>query len=76
MEFSLEVPMKNLKLKIALLEKDVSQCQLSQELGCDPAVVSRIVNGWKEPGADMKDRISRVLEIPAAELFSDSLAPQ
>jgi hypothetical protein len=41
--------MKNFRLKFAILEKGESQDRQAQILGCDPSVVSRIVNGWNEP---------------------------
>ncbi len=52
--------MKNIALKVALLEWGISQFQLAHQLGCHPSVVSRIVNGWERPDDGLKDQISHV----------------
>ena len=64
--------MKNIKLKMALIEKDETQYRLAQVLKCDPAVVSRIFNGWINPSDEVKRRIANFLDKPVAELFRDA----
>ena len=65
--------MKNIKLKMALIEKDETQYRLAQVLKCDPAVVSRIFNGWINPSDEVKRRIANFLDKPVAELFQGSI---
>jgi DNA-binding XRE family transcriptional regulator len=64
--------MKNLKIKIALIEKGETQYRLAQILECDPSVVSRIVNGWIQPDKETKNKISKFLGKPVNELFPES----
>ena len=61
--------MKNIKLKVALIEKSETQYRLAQVLKCDPSVVSRIVNGWIKPSDEVKRRVANFLGKPVAELF-------
>jgi DNA-binding XRE family transcriptional regulator len=64
--------MKNIKLKVALIEKGETQYRLAQVLKCDPAVVSRISNGWINPSNEVKRKIANFLDRPIAELFRDA----
>ena len=59
----------NIALKIALLEKGMSQFHLSRLLGIDPGKLSRIVNGWLDPSEQTKKEIARYLGKPVVELF-------
>ncbi|MFC1888847.1 helix-turn-helix transcriptional regulator [Thermodesulfobacteriota bacterium] len=61
--------MKNVKLKIALIEAEKSQYRLAHALGCDPSIVSRVVNGWKDPSETMKKSIAEFVGKPVEELF-------
>jgi len=64
--------MKNIKLKVTLIEKGETQYRLAQVLKCDPAIISRIVNGWINPPDEVKQRIAIFLGKPVAELFQGS----
>ena len=61
--------MKNIKLKMALIEKNETQYRLAQILECDPSVVSRIFNGWFNPSDEIKQRIADFLGKPVSEIF-------
>jgi len=61
----------NMGLKIALIERGLRQIELSHLLGCDPAKVSKIVNGWIEPDEDLKREIARFVGRPVEKLFED-----
>jgi DNA-binding XRE family transcriptional regulator len=63
---------KNIKLKVTLIEKGETQYRLAQVLKCDPAVVSRIFNGWINPSGEVKRKIANFLGKPVAELFQES----
>ena len=68
--------MKNIKLKMALIEKNETQYRLAQILECDPSVVSRIFNGWFSPSDAVKRRIADFLEKPVDELWKLSEEPK
>ena len=47
--------------RIALIKAGLSQVQLAANIGVHPSTVSRIVNGWLEPPADVKRAIRQEL---------------
>lgn len=61
----------NVGLKVALIERGLKQIELSRLLGCDPAKVSKIVNGWIDPDQEMKRKIARFVGRPVEKLFED-----
>ena len=62
----------NLKLKMQILKLGKRQVALAQEIGVPEAVLSKIVNGWIQPGDDLKERIAGALNCELREIFSDS----
>ncbi len=62
----------NTRLKIALLERGITQLQLALDLKYDPSLVSKVIRGWELPSRQFIADVARYLERPAGELFSDS----
>jgi transcriptional regulator with XRE-family HTH domain len=56
-------------LKLQLWKTGVRQNRLAQMLGMDETALSRIVNGYREPGAELKQSIAKLLESDEAWLF-------
>lgn len=56
-------------LKLQLWRSGIRQNRLAQMLDMDETVLSRIVNGFREPKPELRDRIARVLRSDAAWLF-------
>ena len=48
--------------RIALIRAGISQIELAARLGKDPSVVSRYVNGWLVPPAEVQQAIRAELE--------------
>lgn len=59
----------NKYLKVLLIEKGVRNFDLAKHLNCDPAKVSRIVNGWLEPDEETKLRIAKYLGINECNIW-------
>lgn len=57
------------RIKMLLVEKGVRNFDLAKHLECDPAKVSKIVNGWLEPNAETKKKIAEFLEVNEVELW-------
>jgi transcriptional regulator with XRE-family HTH domain len=56
-------------LKLQLWRKGIRQNRLAQMLALDETVLSKIVNGFREPAPDLQDRIAKMLECDSAWLF-------
>ena len=52
---------KNFRLKVAVLERFGSQNQAAEELKIDYARLSRIINGWKTPSPQQKQKLEKYL---------------
>ena len=65
----------NVSLKIAIIERGIRQFDISRLLGCDPAKVSKIVNGWIEADEETKGKLSRYLGKSIDELFPCDTQP-
>lgn len=63
--------MKNTKLKIAMIKKNIKGVEIAKHLNCDPGNFSKIVNGWITPNNDTKQKISDMLGYSPEELFSE-----
>ncbi len=61
-------------LKWQIWRTGLRQNRLAQILKVDEATVSRIVNGFRTPDADMKAKIAAVLQSDQAWLFEDESA--
>ena len=61
--------MKNLKLKAARAEKDLSQADLAEKVGVSRQTISAIEKGDYNPTMNLCIRICKVLERTLDELF-------
>lgn len=61
--------MKNLKLKAARAEKDLSQADLAEKVGVSRQTISAIEKGDYNPTINLCIRICKVLERTLDELF-------
>ena len=61
--------MKNLKLKAARAEKDLSQADLAERVGVSRQTISAIEKGDYNPTSNLCIRICKVLERTLDELF-------
>ena len=61
--------MKNLKLKAARAEKDLSQVDLAEKVGVSRQTISAIEKGDYNPTINLCIRICKVLERTLDELF-------
>jgi transcriptional regulator with XRE-family HTH domain len=57
-------------LKLQLWKSGIRQNRLARLLGVDETVLSRIMNGFREPNQDLQNHIAAVLKCDAAWLFS------
>ena len=57
-------------LKLQLWKSGIRQNRLARQLGVDETVLSRIVNGFREPNAELQGQIASVLKCDAQWLFS------
>jgi transcriptional regulator with XRE-family HTH domain len=57
-------------LKIAILRAGKTQRQIAFETGVSENRLSTLVNGWREPRSDERERLARALGRPAEQLFS------
>jgi transcriptional regulator with XRE-family HTH domain len=58
-----------LNLKLQLLRTGMRQNRLAQQLGVDESILSKIVNGFREPSGEMRTRIASLLESDEDWLF-------
>lgn len=56
-------------LKLQLWKSGIRQNRLANMLGIDETIVSKIVNGFRQPSEETKRRIADLLEIDQAWLF-------
>jgi transcriptional regulator with XRE-family HTH domain len=68
----LHVRRRNIRLKLALLDAGLLQIELAQQLGRDPAWVSRLLNGWIEPSYADRQEIASFLRRDESEIFTVS----
>jgi ribosome-binding protein aMBF1 (putative translation factor) len=59
----------NRKLKMLLVEKGVRNFDLAKHLSCDPAKVSKIVNGWLDPDPETKAKIAAFLKMKKGDIW-------
>jgi transcriptional regulator with XRE-family HTH domain len=59
-----------MELKLEMIRQRKRNFDLAKYLSCDPAKVSRILNGWLVPDEATKTRIAKFLEMPVDNLFS------
>jgi transcriptional regulator with XRE-family HTH domain len=56
-------------LKLQLWKSGIRQNRLAQILGVDETVLSKVVNGFREPSPQMRDRIAGLLQSDVDWLF-------
>jgi transcriptional regulator with XRE-family HTH domain len=56
-------------LKLQLWKTGIRQNRLAQMLGLDETALSKIINGYREPGAALRRSIAEILESDEAWLF-------
>lgn len=62
-------------LKLELWKAGIRQNRLAQLLGVDETLLSRVMNGFREPSQDMRSRIAALLQRDESWLF-DSVVPE
>lgn len=58
------------RLKVVLVEKNKSGKWLGEQLGKDPATISRWCNNHAQPSVETFTRIAELLEVDLSELFN------
>jgi transcriptional regulator with XRE-family HTH domain len=56
-------------LKLQLWRSGIRQNRLAQMLGMDESMLSRIINGFREPNPQVKSKIANLLQSDEAWLF-------
>ena len=56
-------------LKLQLWKSGIRQNRLAQMLGMDETILSRIMNGFREPNPQVKSKIAELLHSDEAWLF-------
>jgi ribosome-binding protein aMBF1 (putative translation factor) len=56
-------------LKVMLVEKGIRNFDLAKHLDCDPAKISKIVNGWLEPDPKTRQKIATFLGVNEEEIW-------
>jgi transcriptional regulator with XRE-family HTH domain len=59
-------------LKLQMWRLGVRQNRLAQMLGMDETTLSRVVNGFRKPTADVRTRIAKLLECDEGWLFEEA----
>ncbi|HUV59152.1 MAG TPA: helix-turn-helix transcriptional regulator [Desulfatiglandales bacterium] len=59
----------NLRLKTKILESGKPQIALAREIGIPEPILSKVVNGWIEPKADLRNKIAQALNCKTEEIF-------
>jgi transcriptional regulator with XRE-family HTH domain len=62
-------PSMNMPLKLAILATGKKQYRIAAESGINEAIISKIVNGSREPTEAQKKALAKVLRRPVDELF-------
>jgi len=58
-----------LNLKLQLFKTGMRQNRLAQQLGVDESILSKIINGFREPSREMRTRIATLLQSDEEWLF-------
>ena len=58
-----------LNLKLQLFKTGMRQNRLAKQLGVDESILSKIINGFREPSQEMRARIATLLESDEEWLF-------
>ncbi|MEG1738746.1 MAG: helix-turn-helix transcriptional regulator [Odoribacter sp.] len=60
------------RLKVVLVEKNKSGKWLGEQLGKDPATISRWCNNHAQPSVETFIRMAEILEVDLRELFNST----
>lgn len=63
-------------LKLQIWKSGIRQNRLAQLLRMDETMLSRIVNGYRQPSVELREKIATLLQCDEAWLFEDSEANQ
>jgi transcriptional regulator with XRE-family HTH domain len=58
-------------LKVAILQSGKSQLQIARETGIHDSLLSKFVNGWRQPDAAQRKAIAKAVKAKADELFAE-----
>ncbi len=58
-----------LNLKLQLFKTGMRQNRLAKQLGVDESILSKIINGFREPSEEMRARIATALQSDQEWLF-------
>ena len=59
-------------LKLQIWKTGIRQNRLAQMLGMDETMLSRVVNGFRKPSAELRESIAKVLSCDQAWLFEEA----
>jgi transcriptional regulator with XRE-family HTH domain len=62
-------PFMYLNLKLQLFKTGMRQNRLAQKLGVDESILSKIINGFREPSQEMRTQIATLLQSDEEWLF-------
>ncbi len=62
-------------IKLARIEKNFTQEQLAQQIGCSTVFISEIEKAKKRPSLETLHKISRALDVGTDELFYGKASP-
>lgn len=57
-------------LKLHIWQSGIHQNRLAREIGIDETLLSRIVNGYREPSAETRSRIAEFFDVDEEWLFA------
>lgn len=57
-------------LKLHIWQSGIHQNRLAREIGIDETLLSRIVNGYREPSAETRSRIAQFFDVDEEWLFA------
>ncbi len=59
----------NTELKKRIIESKKPQIAMAREIGIPESHLSKIVNGWINPKADLKERLAHALNCEVKDIF-------
>jgi len=62
----------NLRLKVEILRRYPTQCDLARDLKVSESLLSKIVRGRYEPSPELRRALAEKLLVPEGELFDDA----
>lgn len=67
----MNIPSKNIPLKVALMEREKPDYQSAIEADLHPNKLSKIINGLQKPTEEEKQRLADVLNRAVDEIFPE-----